>query len=260
VIIRNEADGTMLLIGQTDHSRLVGQFAAHWGNKRFDVPRPYGSVARAAAYHDYGWLRYETWPYFDAKTGTTPEFRSVPGSGRQLDGYAWCSDWLLNDDHYASLLVKMHRSGLWRERYKTIQHPKQSSRQQSDAIEAFVAKIEAEEEVGRQAFDRDQIKVNYQLFQIWDLLGLYFCCQEPFEEYMQPVPMRYSEAGRDGVTMTLQPQSPFKVAFDPYPFDLRPLRVQLYFKRLPKTNFESDEAFREAYFKAESDMMTFELV
>ena len=60
--------------------------------------------------------------------------------------------------------------------------------------------------------------------------------------------------------MTLHPQSPLKVAFDPYPFDLRPLRVQLYFKRLPKANFESDEAFREAYFKAESDMMTFELV
>ena len=32
MIVRTLAEGQTALIGQTDHSRLVGQFAAHWGN------------------------------------------------------------------------------------------------------------------------------------------------------------------------------------------------------------------------------------
>jgi hypothetical protein len=24
--------------------------------------------------------------------------------------------------------------------------------------------------------------------QVWDLLGLYFCCQEPYEDFVEPVP------------------------------------------------------------------------
>jgi hypothetical protein len=250
----------MLLIGQTDHSRLVGQLAAHWGNESFEAPTPYASVVRAAAYHDYGWLRYETRPHFNADTGTTPDFRSAPGSNRQLEGYAWCSDWLLNDDPYASLLVKMHRTGLWRERYKSIQHPTQSSRTHSPDIENFVAKAEAEQESERKPFDRDQLWTNFKLFEVWDLLGLYFCCQAPFDDYIEPVPVRYGGDRQDGVQMTMKALTPLKVAFDPYPFDLRPLRIQLYFKRLPQSKFADDDAFRRAYFKAESDMMTFELV
>lgn len=260
MIVRNEPNGEMLLIGQTDHSRLVGQLAAHWGNDRFDAPTPYGSVVRAAAYHDYGWLRYETWPFYDAKTGTTPEFRRAPGSNRQLESYAWCSDWLLGDDPYAGLLVKMHRSGLWRERYQAIAHPQQGSRVQSAEVEAFVGKLEGEEDMAQKEFDREQLRTNYRLFQVWDLLGLYFCCQEPYDDYLEPVPVRYGAAGKDDIRMTMQVRAPRQVAFTPYPFDREGLRVQLYYKRLPTANFASDEAFRQAYFKAESDMMVFELI
>ena len=56
MIVRTLAEGQTALIGQTDHSRLVGQFAAHWGNDRFAAPEPYDSVVRAATYHDFGWL------------------------------------------------------------------------------------------------------------------------------------------------------------------------------------------------------------
>jgi hypothetical protein len=62
MIVRKEANGQLLLIGQTDHSRLVGQLAAHWGNDRFAPPRPYDSVARAAAFHDTRHRRSSTMP------------------------------------------------------------------------------------------------------------------------------------------------------------------------------------------------------
>jgi hypothetical protein len=58
MIVRKETDGGALLIAQTEHSRLVGQFAAHWGNRDFAVPEPFESMARAAVFHDFGWLRY----------------------------------------------------------------------------------------------------------------------------------------------------------------------------------------------------------
>ena len=34
----------LILALQIDHSRVAGYFAAHWGNKDFDRPKPYSSV------------------------------------------------------------------------------------------------------------------------------------------------------------------------------------------------------------------------
>jgi uncharacterized protein DUF3891 len=56
MIVRKSPAGSLTLIGQTDHSRFVGQLAAHWGNRDFAAPAPHDSVVRAATYHDYGWL------------------------------------------------------------------------------------------------------------------------------------------------------------------------------------------------------------
>src|SRR3972149_4635030 len=69
MIIRNDPNGGLILVGQTDHSRFVGQLAAHWGNAHFETPRPYDSVVRAATFHDYGWLRYETSPLINPESG-----------------------------------------------------------------------------------------------------------------------------------------------------------------------------------------------
>ncbi|RPH73484.1 MAG: DUF3891 family protein, partial [Candidatus Rokuibacteriota bacterium] len=44
MIIRKDPSGGLVLIGQTDHSRFVGQLAAHWGNGEFETPKPYDSV------------------------------------------------------------------------------------------------------------------------------------------------------------------------------------------------------------------------
>jgi hypothetical protein len=53
---------------------------------------------------------------------------------------------------------------------------------------------------------------------------------------------------------------PRQVAFDPYPFDVRPCRVQLSFKHVPQSTFEDVEAFRRAWFGAGVGLMEFELV
>jgi hypothetical protein len=48
MIIQNQPDGSLIMIGQSDHSRLSGVFAAHWGNDSFKRPEPFESVVRAA--------------------------------------------------------------------------------------------------------------------------------------------------------------------------------------------------------------------
>src|SRR4051794_26440020 len=111
MIVRKNPDGTLTLIGQTDHSQLVGQLAAHWGNDEFAAPDPYQSIVRCATFHDYGWLAYETNPLANPETGEPYEFRQLPFRPEQLANYQWCIDWLCNIDLLSGLLTSMHRTG-----------------------------------------------------------------------------------------------------------------------------------------------------
>jgi hypothetical protein len=260
MIIRKEPDGTLLVIGQTDHSRLVGQVAAHWGNDAFAPPAPYESVVRAAAFHDYGWLRYETRPLLDGATGEPYQFLNAPVSPEQLASYQWSLDWMAGIDPYAGLIVSMHRTGLWKGRYGTMKHPEAYNlRTITPEIAVFLERNEAAQERERARLDADQVWTNYRLLQVWDLLGLYFCCREPVPDHVEPVPVRYGD-GAGGVRLTLRPDGPRRVAFDPYPFDVRPGRLQLAVRRLPAVRYPDVEAFRRAYFRADLDLMHFELV
>ena len=260
MITRKQSNGELLLIGQTDHSRLVGQLAAHWGNSEFTRPEPYDSVVRAAAYHDYGWLRYETSPLADPKSGEPYGFREVPFNQAQLDSYQQCIDWLSAIDRYSGLLVGMHRTGLWKGRYQTIAYPasKYNPKGTRPEIEELVNRSEAWQKNERSAIGEETIWVNYHLLQVWDLLGLYFCCQDPYDEYIEPVPMSYIDKNKS-VRMTTKPIGAGHVTFEPYPFDVRPLRVQIMCKRLPKASFPDEQAFRTAYFQAENELLQYEL-
>jgi hypothetical protein len=262
MIIRKDPAGSLTLIGQTDHSRFVGQLAAHWGNRDFAAPTPYDSVVRAATYHDYGWLQYETRPLTNPETGEPYPFLGVPMTDRQLAGYQWALDWMTDIDPYSGLVVSMHRTGLWRSRYGKIKHPagRYNLTTLSPEVQAFIARNEKRQEELRTSLDAKGSWINYRLMQVWDLLGLYFCCQEPYEDFVEPVPVSYAGGDDDGVRMAMKPVGPRRVEFAPYPFDVRPLRVQLTLKRLPQASYPDVEAFRRAWFGAEVSVEEFELV
>jgi Protein of unknown function (DUF3891) len=262
MIVREEPNGEQILVGQTDHSRLAGQFAAHWGNARFATPEPFESVARGAAFHDFGYLRYETAPHYDSETGKTPNFRNVVTDTKRLEEYQWNADWLLGPDPYASTLVNMHRTGLWRGRYDAIVHPPHAIRTQTPEVDAFVGKNEAQRAatIAAQGLDPQQLRINYRLLQVWDLLSLYFSCAEPVADYIEPVPASYREKEGAGVRMRLQPIGNATVAIDPYPFDVDELRVQLCGRRLKVARFENRDAFVKAYFQAPIELMEWSLV
>jgi hypothetical protein len=258
MIVRKQPNGELLLIGQTDHSRLAGHLAAHWGNDKFAAPDPGDSVVRAAAFHDYGWLPYESSPLLNPTTGEPYQFLQLPIGVSQLAAYQWGLDWLAEIDPYAGLIVSMHRTGLWQSRYNMITRPKgYVPTSLSEEIQAFIKENEGRQERDRRPWNSKQLWINYRLMQVWDILSLYFCCADSSEEQIEPVPVNYSD--KSGILMTIKPVGPAQVSCVPYPFDVHPLHVQLLCKRLRKATYENVSEFRRAYSGGEQELCKFEL-
>jgi hypothetical protein len=260
MIIQKLADGSLVLITQTNHAEASGLFAANWGNDRFERPRPYQSAVRAAIYHDAGWYRYEAQPTYDVTTKSTPNFPQVPADPTQLAAYQWAIDWLTDIDPYAGALISRHRTGLWSERYHALSHPPMRSRRPlSDLVTAFMARNEARQEEALKSLDRDEFAINYHLLQVWDLLSLYICSNATLkEQYFEFAPTGYQK--RDPVRMSLTPRDADRIALDPYPFAVRPLSVGYAYKHLATHDFPSEAAFLDAYYAAIVQTRLFEFI
>jgi hypothetical protein len=259
MIVRKEADGSLVLITQINHAELSGMFAANWGNETFARPRPFQSTVRAAIYHDAGWYRYETQPTYDVASKTTPNFPQVPSDPTQLEAYQWAIDWLTEIDPYAGLLISRHRTGLWSERYHVVSDPPPPPRRPlDDLVSAFMTRNEARQEVALAALDRNEFATNYHNLQVWDLLSLVLCSADPKPTTFEPVPTGYQQADR--VRMTLEPVGVDRISIKPYPFTVRPLQVCYFYKRLPASDFPSEAAFLDAYYTAVTKTRYFEFV
>jgi len=260
MILRGDRDNKSVLVAQTDHSQLVGQMASHWGNSQFDSPTPYDSVVRAAIYHDYSWLLYETSPRIDPSSHQPYGFLQLPLGKSQIETYQWLLDWMYKMDQYSALLMSKHRTGLWKARYGTIKYPKgYNLANPAPEVAQFIENNEQWQEKVKAHYDSDTFDFNYRLLQVWDILGLYFCCREVGEDYIDPVPLSYNHGPAEGIRMTMTALSPTKVKFDPYPFDVHPAKIQLRHKLVEPGPFEDDLAFRKAYFQATNELIEYEL-
>ncbi len=259
MIVRKLPNGKTMLLTQTDHSRLAGFLASHWGNDAFAPLQPYESVARAATFHDFGWLRYETRPELNPETGEPYTFITLPFQPEQLDSYQWCVDWLGSVDRYSALLVGMHRVGLWKSRYNTITYPvwRYADVKYPPEIYEFIARSEPEQERERTEIGGNTIWTNYRLLQVWDLLGLYFTMGEPYEHAVEPVPTAYDGDMASGVRMSMHPLGDGRVAFDPYPFDVRPLSLHIPCRCLDASAFKDSDTFRKAFFQAVPELLSY---
>ena len=261
MIVRNQSDGSVVMITQNDHAKLAGMFAAHWGNRRFERPRPYASIVRAAQYHDGGWLRYETNPHLDPTTGKSPSYRQVPNDAAQLAAYQWAIDMLTDVDSYTGLMVSKHRTGLWQSRYGVMtQPPPGPPRKLSDDINDFITRNEARQHVITAGLDRHEVTVNYNLLQVWDLLSLYICSNEKFQDHViDPVPIGYTNA-QAAAPMRIKPVSSARIEIDPFPFDRPALEVAVVYRRLQQGDLHDADAFRAAYFGAQPQVAAFTFV
>ncbi|HMJ02895.1 MAG TPA: DUF3891 family protein, partial [Conexibacter sp.] len=144
MLVRDAGDAWQIVL-QTDHADLSGQLAAAWGGPGFARPEPYDSVVRAAARHDDGWAVWERRPRLTAD-GAPQSFFTVPAAVH-LAFYRAGVEVVQEEDPYAGLLVSMHMSGLYRERYGVMPTPPRELDDETRAlVDAFV-----EQEEGRQA-------------------------------------------------------------------------------------------------------------
>jgi Protein of unknown function (DUF3891) len=124
MIVRDGADGALILTAQTDHAKVSGQCAAHWGNETFARPQPNEAVVRAAVFHDSGWYDYEASPTIAPDTGRLAQFHASPVGEPQRSAFEWAIACMTRIDPYSGLLISKRRTGLQRGRYDKVAHPK----------------------------------------------------------------------------------------------------------------------------------------
>ena len=271
MVVRELKDGRSIVCLQEDHAELSAQFAAHWGNERFSKLRPYQTMVFATTFHDSGYRDFEGNPPMNIEKGRpyahreqVPNFEAV-----ELKAYARNVDWVSSQDAYAGLLVSMHRTGLWQNRYSVFTQPSMRPRERSSEVQAAKKELEAKQEVAKKSLAatkpgfEDELLFNYRALQIYDLLSLYFCCdgyatEDQFKEYTI-APIRVAYGSDEQVELRVIPNGPGAVKMDPYPFDVSPLKVSARARIVPALKARSEQACVDAYHKAPRQLLTFEI-
>jgi hypothetical protein len=219
MIVRDRG-GDWQVVLQTDHADLSAGFARVWAERG---PR-HDSLTLATERHDDGWAVWEQAPKVDAE-GKPVDFLEVHVPAH-LAFYRACIVAVTEQDPYAGLMISMHGTGIYRQRYgRDPGLPRSWAPGVEELVDAFVAEQEAgqEERVAQLGVPDEERWRNYELLQLYDRLSLYFC-------------MRDVEAGEAGEVQgyELEPLGPWRVGMTPFPFGERPARFSLLRRVVPK--------------------------
>ncbi len=271
MVVRELKDGRAMVSTQEDHAELSAQFAAHWGNERFSQLRPYKTMVFATTFHDSGYREWEGNPPINVAKGRpyahredVPSFEAV-----ELAAYARNVDWVRSHDPYAGLLVSMHRTGLWHNRYNVFREPAMRLRERSSEVQSAKKALEAKQEEYKRELApnhpgfENELTYNYRALQIFDLLSLYFCsdgyaAEHQFKEYTI-APVRVAYDASEEVDLRVLPNGANAVRFDPYPFDVSPLKLSVRARVVKMIPGQPEAAGLEAYQKAQRELIHFEI-
>jgi hypothetical protein len=258
VIVCDLGDAWQVVM-QPDHAELSGQMAARWGNGEFAAPQPLASVHRASRRHDDGWAVWERSPQLDS-SGAPCNFIGVHIPSHLAFWRAGAAA-VEEEDPYAGLLVSMHGAGIYRMRYGTQPEMKMAfAGEVKDLVDAFVAEQESSYDARRSTLGADEreVRVNYRLLQVFDRLSLAFCMSDaeaPGSATIASVPRDYDGSE---TALTIEAAGPFRATLDPYPFDGEEA-FTLRRRILPKGSWESGDAFRQALFAVEPEVIGIEV-
>jgi hypothetical protein len=244
VLVRDAGDAWQIVL-QTDHADLSGQLAAAWGGPGFERPQPYDALLRAARRHDDGWATWEQQPRLD-DDGAPQSFLTVPAPVH-LAFYRAGVEVVAEEDPRAGLLVSMHMSGLYRQRYNVMPSPvRELDEDVRDLVDAFV-----EQEEDRQVALRRMLEVeeawrwtSYALLQVFDVVSLYFGLanvEVGAPGACEGVP---TADGSDPVRIAIEPLGPWRVRFDPYPFTDDSAAFTMRRRLVRKREWPDHDAFR----------------
>lgn len=242
--MRDAGDAWQIVL-QTDHADLSGQLAAAWGGPGFERPQPYDALVRAARRHDDGWATWEQAPRLDAD-GAPQSFLTVPAPVH-LAFYRAGVEVVTDEDPLAGLLVSMHMSGLYRQRYDVMPSPVRSLPDDvRDLVDAFVQQEEDRQVALRRMLEADESWrwTSYALLQVFDVVSLYFGLanvEVGAGGACEGVP---TADGADPVRVAIEPLGPWRVRFDPYPFADDSAAFTMRRRLVRKREWPDDDAFR----------------
>jgi len=250
--------GQLLLVTQPDHGDLAGQFAAHWGNSQFQQPEPYEDMVVAATGHDNGWWEQDNRPTIDSAKQSPYDFRGLPYT-EHTSLYRRGINRAIDDSPYAGLMVCMHGTGLYKQRYGTdpslVRQP--NNAEDAAAVQKFIQDQEATQVRIRRQFSQlsqyqgfasdAYIWTNYKLLQVWDRLSLMLCWHGASAFSLSFVPTSYSDSE---TSLATKPVSEHGLVVSPYPFEESPMDFHVLGRLLPDRPYEGAQAFKDAYYRA----------
>ncbi len=274
MMISGHKDSRLVLVLQTDHSRVAGLLAAHWGNAEFAEPAPYESMVLAAEEHDGGWWEWEVRPTLTDEGYPMDYIGSVKRLGSVWhEFYRRGIERVAERDPYAGLMILMHAEGLCTQGKGLIPHMPDCSAMPEvrDALgrlevrrQELVGELRQSSAYGDFATNR-QLWRNYQLMQAFDQLAQFICNRYPFDsgERKNGPPNSIAHVpvapGRDDVTLSVDVLDAERARVHPYPFDRSPLQIPIPARLVPDRPYASQEAFLHDFYRAERCVITYSL-
>jgi hypothetical protein len=270
-------DSRLLLILQTDHSRIAGLLAAHWGNDQFTRLRPYSSMVLAAQEHDSGWWDWEIKPSVNEQGYPSDYIGSIKhlGQGVWLDLYRHAIERLASRDPYAAYFVSMHGEALLTQGMGLL--PSMPDYRDDPAVQNFIAEQKAprarwlsqlQADPSRsQLLGESHLWTNFKLIEVFDQFAQFVCNRYPFNSQarkngptktLSNVPVPVIE-GKPDVTLTIDVQNEHEAIVRPYPFDISPLTLSFEGRLVPNRSYSEQERFLDDFYNAERVAIAYKL-
>jgi hypothetical protein len=259
----------VLLILQTDHSRIAGLLAAHWGNKQFAKLQPYSSMVLAAQEHDSGWWDWEIKPSVNEQGYPSDYIGSIKhlGQGVWLDLYRRAIERIAARDLYAAYFVSMHGEALLTKGMGLL--PSMPDYTGDPAVQEFIAQqkelrgrwlpiLEKNQQLA-DATSEKHLWTNFNLMEVFDQFAQFVCNRYPFNSQARKNGPTHTLSGlavpvsgeTPNVTLTIEVLNETDAVVRPFPFDVNPLSLSFEGRLVPNRPFSTQEEFLQQFYGGE---------
>jgi hypothetical protein len=262
-------DSRVLLILQTDHSRIAGLLAAHWGNDQFARLQPYSSMVLAAQEHDSGWWDWEIKPSVNEQGYPSDYIGSIKhlGQGVWLDLYRRAIGRIAARDLYAAYFVSMHGEALLTKGMGLL--PSMPDYTGDPAVQEFIAQqkelragwlptLKKNQELTDVTTEK-HLWTNLNLMEVFDQFAQFVCNRYPFNSQARKNGPSHTLSGlavpvageRPNVTLTIDVLDEAQAIVRPFPFDVSPLTLSFEGRLVANRPFASQEEFLQQFYRGQ---------
>jgi hypothetical protein len=262
-------DSRVLLILQTDHSRIAGLLAAHWGNDQFATLQPYSSMVLAAQEHDSGWWDWEIKPSVNEQGYPSDYIGSIKHLGQRvwLDLYRRAIGRIAARDLYAAYFISMHGEALLTKGMGLL--PSMPDYTGDPAVQEFIAQQKELRAGWLPTLQKNQaltgvttekhLWTNFNLMEVFDQFAQFVCNRYPFNSQARKNGPSHTLSGlavpvageRPNVTLTIDVLDEAHAIVRPFPFDVSPLTLSFEGRLVANRPFASQEEFLQQFYRGQ---------